>query len=279
VNTKAPDDGLSRPHAARMYDYFLGGKTNYTADRRAAERAAAEWPSMPVTARANRAYMHRAAHELAHHGFRQFLDIGTGIPTRPNLHDVVQSVAPEARVLYTDNDPIVLTHARALMQGTPEGRTDYIEADVTDPDNILKAPALAAALDLARPVAVSLHAVCHFLPDALDPHGIVARIMDALPSGSALSLSHGTADLAPARMAKLEATYNRSGVTVQSRSRDEVARFFDGLDLWEPGIVLAHRWRPDVQVPRHTGWPHSMPDQEDFADVDVSIYAGIGIKR
>jgi hypothetical protein len=257
-----------------MYDYFLGGKTNYTADRRAAERAAAEWPSMPVTARANRAYMHRAAHELAQHGFRQFLDIGTGIPTRPNLHDVVQSVAPDARVLYTDNDPIVLTHARALMQGTPEGRTGYIEADVTDPDSILTAPELAETLDLTQPVAVSLHAVCHFLPHSLDPHGIVAKIMAALPAGSALSLSHGTADLAPERMAKLEATYNSSGVTVQSRSKAEVTRFFDGLELWDPGVVLAHHWRPDVQV-----LPGGdAPADEEYADVDVSVYAGVGIK-
>jgi hypothetical protein len=257
-----------------MYDYFLGGKTHYTCDQQAAEHAAAIWPSMPITARANRDYMHRAAHELARLGFRQFLDIGTGIPTRPNLHDVVQSVAPEARVLYTDNDPIVLTHARALMQGTPEGRTAYIEADVTDPESILKAPELAETLDLTRPVALSLHAVCHFLPDALDPHGIVTRLMGALPSGSALSLSHGTADLAPERMAKLEATYNSSGVTVQSRSKAEVTRFFAGLDLLDPGIVLAHHWRPDVRVPaaqRH-------PAREEFDDVDVSIWAGVGLK-
>ncbi len=251
-----------------MYDYFLGGKTNYRVDREVAQRVAATWPSMPVTARANRAFMHRAVHELARQGFRQFLDIGTGIPTQPNLHEVVQSVAPEARVLYTDNDPIVLTHARALMQGTPEGRTAYIAADVTDPDSILNAPELAETLDLTRPVVLSLHAVCHFLTDAMDPHGIVARLVKALPSGSALSLSHGTADLAPERMAKLEATYTRSGVTVQSRSKADVTRFFDGLGLLDPGVVLAHHWRPDVRVMADEGRTRA---REEFDDVDVSV--------
>jgi hypothetical protein len=264
----------ARPHSARMYDYFLGGKSNYRTDQQAAEQAAVAWPSMPVAARANRAYMHRAAHELARQGFRQFLDIGTGIPTRPNLHNIVQAVAPEARVVYTDNDPIVLTHARALMQGTPEGRTAYLEADVTKPEAILESAELSETLDLTRPVAVSLHAVCHFLPDALDPHGIVARILQALPSGSALSLSHGTADLDPEGVARLVDAYRSSGVYLQARSKAEVARFFDELELVEPGIVLAHHWRPDVQVLSGRG-----PAREEFDDVDVSIWAGIALKR
>jgi S-adenosyl methyltransferase len=275
VSNPPPDSDLSRPHSARMYDYFLGGKSNYTVDQHAAEQAAAAWPSMPVAARANRAYMHRAAHELAQFGFRQFLDIGTGIPTRPNLHNIVQSVAPEARVVYTDNDPIVLTHARALMQGTPEGRTAYIEADITKPEVILESAELTETLDLTRPVAVSLHAVCHFLPDALDPHGIVARIMDALPSGSALSFSHGSPDLDPVGVAQLEAAYRKNGVPLQARSKAEVARFFQGLELVDPGIVLAHHWRPEVRV----ALPGQDPvPQEEFADVDVSIWAGVGLK-
>jgi S-adenosyl methyltransferase len=274
LNNPPSDMGLSRPHSARMYDYFLGGKTNYTADRDAADQAAAAWPSVPVAARANRAYMHRAAHHLARHGFRQFLDIGTGIPTRPNLHDVVQSVAPEARVVYTDNDPIVLTHARALMQGTPEGRTAYVEANITKPESVLKSRELTETLDLSQPVALSLHALCHFLPDDRDPYGIVRELLAALPSGSALSLTHITPDLDPEGIQQIVDSYCQSGVPVQARSKAEVARFFDGLELLDPGIVLAHHWRTEVQVMPMDG----MPVDRDVTDVDVSIWAGVGIK-
>jgi hypothetical protein len=257
-----------------MYDYFLGGKTNYTVDREAAQRAAGAWPSMPVAARANRAYMHRAVHELARAGFRQFLDIGTGIPTRPNLHDVVQHVAPDARVVYTDNDPIVLTHARALMQGSPAGRTAYVEADATDPEAILGSAEVAETLDLTQPVALSLHALCHFLPDDRDPYGLVARLLKALPAGSALSFSHATGDLDPVGVAKLVDSYRASGVPLQVRSKDEVARFFDGLRLLEPGVVHPHRWRPDVQVPA----VDEAPVEDGASDVDVSMWAGVALK-
>ncbi len=274
MSNPSSDMGMSRPHPARMYDYFMGGKTNYTADREAADQAAAAWPSVPVAARANRAYMHRAAHQLASQGFRQFLDVGTGIPTEPNLHNVVQSVAPEARVVYTDNDPIVLTHARALMQGTPEGRTAYVEADVTKPEAILESAELTETLDLTRPVALSLHALCHFLPDDRDPYGIVARLLDALPSGSALSITHITADLDPGGIGQIADSYRKSGIPAQARSRQEVARFFDGLELLDPGIALAHRWRPDVQVLPG----HDLPAPEEATDAEISIWAGVAVK-
>jgi hypothetical protein len=258
-----------------MYDYFLGGKTNYRADREAADQAAAAWPSVPVAARTNRAYMHRAVHELARRGFRQFLDIGTGIPTRPNLHDVAQAVAPEARVVYIDNDPIVLTHARALMQGTPEGRTAYIAADVHRPDEILSSRELTETLDLTQPVLLSLHGLCHFLPDDHDPFGIVGRLLDALPSGSALSISHITADLDPVGIAQIADSYTRSGLPAQPRSRDEVARFFDGLELLDPGIVLPHHWRPEVQV---LPGPRKPAESRPVTDAEISIWVGVGVK-
>jgi hypothetical protein len=257
-----------------MYDYFLGGKTNYSSDQEAARQAAAAWPSMPIAARANRAFMHRAVHELAHRGFRQFLDIGTGIPTRPNLHDVAQAVAPEARVVYTDNDPIVLTHARALMQGTPEGQTAYLQADFTDAEAIISSVEVAETLDLTQPVALSLHALCHFLPDDRDPYGIVTRLLKALPSGSALSFSHATGDLDPTGVGKLVDSYCRSGVPLRVRSKEEVAHFFDGLQLLEPGIVHPHLWRPDVRV-RATD---EAPVKEGASDADVSMWAGVALK-
>jgi hypothetical protein len=257
-----------------MYDYFLGGKTNYSADREAAEQAAAAWPSVPAAARVNRSYMHRAVHQLAEQGFRQFLDVGTGIPTRPNLHDVVQSVAPDARVVYTDNDPIVLTHARALMQGTREGRTAYVEADITKPAAILESAELTETLDLTQPVALSLHALCHFLPDDRDPYGIVSRLLDALPSSSALSITHITADLDPAGIQQIVDSYVKSGMPVQARSKAEVARFFDGLDLLDPGIALAHHWRPDVRVPAG----QDGPVDQGLTDAEISIWAGVAVK-
>jgi hypothetical protein len=257
-----------------MYDYFLGGKDNYPSDREAAEKAFAVLPCARTSARANRAYMHRSAHELARRGFRQFLDIGTGIPTRPNLHEIVQGVAPECRVVYVDNDPIVLAHAQALMAGTPEGRTAYVEADVTKPETILGAPELAATLDLSEPVALSLNAVFHFVPDEYGPHEILAELLAVLPSGSALSLSHLTADLDPDGITKAVASYRRSGVPAQARSRAEFERFFTGLDLLDPGVALAHRWHPEVTVPHGD---HATPGT-GVPDAEISMWVGVALK-
>ncbi|ATL88161.1 putative S-adenosyl-L-methionine-dependent methyltransferase [Streptomyces malaysiensis subsp. malaysiensis] len=257
-----------------MYDFYLGGKDNYEADREAAARVAASYPGIFVCARENRAFMHRATRVLARdHGIRQWLDIGTGIPTKPNLHEVAQSVAPDARIVYVDNDPIVLVHAQTLLNSSAEGRTDYIRADVNEPDTILRSPELSETLDLTRPVVLSLNALMHFVTDAQDAHGIVRRLMDALPSGSALALSHCTPDFDPETWQKVTDIYNQAGTPVQFRDKAAVTDFFAGLDLIEPGIVVGHRWRPATE--------DGGADREDGpapSDADVSLWAGVGIK-
>ncbi|WP_458090790.1 SAM-dependent methyltransferase [Streptomyces malaysiensis] len=263
-----------KAHSARMYDFYLGGKGNYEADREAAARVAASYPGIFVCARENRAFMHRATRVLARdHGIRQWLDIGTGIPTKPNLHEVAQSVAPDARIVYVDNDPIVLVHAQTLLNSSAEGRTDYIRADVNEPDTILRSPELSETLDLTRPVVLSLNALMHFVTDAQDAHGIVRRLMDALPSGSALALSHCTPDFDPETWQKVTDIYNQAGTPVQFRDKAAVTDFFAGLDLIEPGIVVGHRWRPATE--------DGGADREDGpapSDADVSLWAGVGIK-
>ncbi|MEX5709437.1 methyltransferase [Parafrankia soli] len=254
------------PHAARMYDYFLGGKDNFPADREAAEQTIAVFPNSRIVVRQNRTFMTRATRHLTGElGIRQFLDIGTGIPTSPNLHEVAQEIAPETRVVYTDNDPIVLAHARALLTSTPEGRTSYLHSDVRDIDHILGAQELKETLDLTRPVALSLIAVFHFLSDSDDPYGIIRRLVDALPSGSYVALTHLTADFDPAMLAVQE-TYLSRGVPMHLRDRAQVERFFDGLELLEPGLQVVHRWRPDGAVPA------------DLTDAAVSIYGGLAYK-
>jgi hypothetical protein len=257
-----------RPHSARMYDYYLGGKDNFLPDREAAAQALAEFPHGRTTAQQNRAFMHRAIRYLAREvGIRQFLDIGTGIPTSPNLHEVAQRIAPDARVVYADNDPIVLTHARALLTGTSAGRTAYLDADLRDVEAILASAELRDTIDLAEPVAVSLVAILHFFPDADDPYGIVRRLLDALPSGSQVVISHVTGDYAPETWTQLIETYRSRGIPAQARSHGEIARFFEGLDLVEPGIQVAHRWRPDNSVPA------------GLTDAEVSVYGGVGRKN
>ena len=265
----ARDIDTSRPHSARMYDYYLGGKDHFEVDQQAAEKVAEVFPAIFVTARENRAFMHRATRVLARdHGIRQWLDIGTGIPTEPNLHQVAQTVAPGARVVYADNDPLVLKYAERLMRSTAEGRTTYIQADFTDPEAILAAPELHEALDLTKPVALSLNALLHFVPDDQDPYGIVARLLDALPSGSALAISHCTPDFDPVTWQRLVDIYVAAGTPAQVRTREQVGRFFEGLDLLEPGIEVGHRWRPDR-------WESGA---EEPTDVEVSLWTGVGIK-
>ncbi|ABD10990.1 hypothetical protein ThrDRAFT_03004 [Frankia casuarinae] len=257
---------MDLPHTARMYDYYLGGKDNFPADREAAEQVIAAFPNARVTARENRAFMTRATRFLAGEvGIRQFLDIGTGIPTSPNLHEIAQGLAPDTRVVYVDNDPIVLTHARALLTSTPQGRTAYLDADLRDPDGIRAAPQLHSTLDLTRPIALSVVAIFHFIPDADDPYGIVRRLLDALPSGSYLVLTHGTGDYDPDAERAAEA-YRQKGMSVQPRSRSEVERFFDGLELVDPGVQVVHRWRADGSA------------VEELTDARVSIYGGVARK-
>ncbi|AXK34743.1 SAM-dependent methyltransferase [Streptomyces armeniacus] len=231
------------PHSARMYDYVLGGKDNYPPDWEAAEEALKVWPGLWTSMRVNRAVMRRMAHWLADEcGVRQFLDIGTGIPTSPNLHEVVQGVAPESRVVYVDNDPIVLVHARALMAGTEEGRTAYVEADMRDPEVLFAAPELRETLDLSRPVGVTVIAMLQFVEDAA---GLIERLTAPLPSGSYLAVTAATADLAQGSTALAE-VYNRRGVPMYLRSRGELeALFADRCELVEPGVVPMQHWRPE----------------------------------
>ncbi|WP_405591240.1 SAM-dependent methyltransferase [Streptomyces sp. NBC_01190] len=268
----ARDIDTSKPHSARMYDYYLGGKDHFDADKQAAERVATAYPGIFVCARENRAFMHRATRVLAReHGIRQWLDIGTGVPTEPNLHQVAQAIVPQARVVYADNDPLVLKYAETLMRSAPEGRTTYIEADANDPGTLLDAPELREVLDLTQPVALSLNALLHFITDSQDPYGLVGRLMDALPSGSALAISHCTPDFDPATWARVTQIYTSSGTPVRFRAKADVTRFFDGLDLLDPGVTVGHRWRPDAGAGAGSA-------AQEPTDAEVSLWAGVAVK-
>ncbi|MFF9126669.1 SAM-dependent methyltransferase [Streptomyces sp. NPDC014889] len=234
-------------HPARVYNVWLGGKDHYLVDQEAAELAAAANPKIVPAVRANRAFLGRAVRQLAGKaGIRQFLDIGTGIPSAGNTHEVAQRVDPGARVVYVDNDPIVLAHARALLVSTEEGATDCLEADLRDVDRILTAA--RETLDLSQPVGLMLVAVLQYVPDADDPHGIARRLLDALAPGSHIVLSHPAADIGAEEVAESMRVYNdraarHAGAT--PRSRAEVTRFFDGTDLLDPGVVQLPEWHPD----------------------------------
>jgi len=237
---------MTRPHPARRYDYWLGGKDNFQADRDAAEAIAAVFPHIRTAARENRAFMQRAVRFLAGEaGVRQFLDIGTGLPTADNVHDVAQRIAPESRIVYVDNDPLVLVHARALLTSSAEGATAYIDADARNPEKILADPALRSTLDLSQPVALLLVALLHFIDDSENPYGIVKQLVAALPPGSFLVLSHATFDPLDAEtIAAMNAVNKDIKPLFCPRSLAEVSRFFDGLELLDPGIVSVSDWRP-----------------------------------
>jgi SAM-dependent methyltransferase len=245
--SEAPDIDVTRPHTARMYDYFLGGKHHFAADRATAEIAAQGWGTVRVAVRENRKFLGRAVRYLVREaGIRQFLDIGTGLPTTNNVHEVAQAVAPESRVVYVDNDPLVLAHARALLAGTPAGRTAYIAADLREPETILADPVVRDTLDFTRPVALMLVAILHFITDADNPRALVSTLLDALPPGSYLVASHATAEHDPVAVHGLEQTYRAAGVTAQARDhRDFAGIAFTGLRLVEPGVVSVSEWRPD----------------------------------
>jgi hypothetical protein len=248
-----------------VYDFLLGGKDNFAADRAAAAEGLKANPNAATAPLQNRAFLGRVVRFLsAEAGIRQFLDIGTGLPTSSNVHEVAQAADPSARVVYVDNDPIVLTHARALLTSTPEGRTAYIDASLQDVDRILAAPELNDNLDLGKPVAVLLFAILHFLDDDDDPYGIVDRLMAALPSGSYLVVSHITADHDPESWARFAEIMRRQGITTRLRAHAEVARFFTGLELVDPGVVPILRWRPDHDEP--------------LTDAQVALYGGVGRK-
>ena len=265
---RAAEIDTSKPHSARMYDYFLGGKTHYEADTEAARRIEAAWPDVRPWTRANRSFMHRATHWLAAEaGIRQFLDIGTGIPTEPNLHQIAQRAAPGARVLYADNDPIVLAYAQALLLSSAEGRTAYMHAEITDPRAILAADELHATLDLSRPVALSLNAVLHFIANEQKPFDIVRQLVEPLAPGSYLVLSHGGLDPRTEISDAVTRLYRSSGIHVQGRTREEILPFFDGLELVEPGVVMPHRWRPENAQARAAA-----------EALDLWIFAGVARK-
>ncbi|MFD8153854.1 SAM-dependent methyltransferase [Streptomyces sp. NPDC059720] len=280
----------SKAHPARVYDVFLGGKDHYPADREAAAAALAANPRGYLDVRHNRDFLRRAVTALVgQDGIRQFLDIGTGLPTAQNVHQIAQRIAPESRVVYVDNDPVVLAHARALLTSGPEGRTDYVDADLRDPGRILEQA--ARTLDFDRPVALCLVAVLHFVADD-EAYPLVRELLDALPPGSRLVLSHLTEDLNPENIRAVQRTYTERGFTFVLRTRAEVERFFtdSGLSIAEPGVVPAHRWRPDgaAPVPEQPGESFlagldeiekvRYRDIADATDADINVYAGFGAK-
>jgi S-adenosyl methyltransferase len=242
------DFDTSVAHIARVYDYWLGGKDNFEADREAGEEALAAYPDLVSSVRANRSFLARGVRFLAAEaGVRQFLDIGTGIPSANNTHEVAQSVAPASRVVYVDNDPIVLAHARALLVGGPEGTTEYLDADLRETETILDHA--RGQLDFSQPVAVMLIAVLHLIGPEDHPYSIVSHLMDAVPPGSYLLLSHVASDIEPEKMAEMGKRLNRLLAQKGTyRSRAEVTDFFAGLDLVEPGVVPVQHWRQDSEI-------------------------------
>jgi hypothetical protein len=244
ADTPGPRTDTGTAHSARVYDWLLGGKDNYRADWEVGEKLP---EAAKDAARQNREFMHRTVGWVARTGVRQFLDIGTGIPTEPNLHQIVQRIVPTARVVYTDNDPIVLRHAQALLVSTPEGVTDYIQSDVREPLAILEHA--RRILDFEQPIALSLISLMPFVPDEQDPYGIVRTLVDALPSGSFLVFSHGSTDLLPELAATVSRQYAASGISLTMRSREDILRFFSGLDLVDPQLVPITEWFKDTPEP------------------------------
>ena len=240
------------PNPARIYDYFLGGKDNFPADREVADQIVAIAPVAREVVEDNREFLRRAVEVLTDAGIRQFIDLGSGLPTQGNVHEIAQAAAPESRVVYVDSDPMVVAHSRALLAGD---NTVAIQGDLRQPDKILGHPEVRELIDFDRPVALLLLAILHFVPDDEDPFGVVARYRDALPAGSHLAISHGTRDiperpdLSPEEMAEMgarvEQLYQLTTASLVTRTRAEVERFFDGLELLAPGVVEIQRWRPD----------------------------------
>ena len=279
----------TKAHPARVYDVFLGGKDHYPADLAAASAALSANPRGYLDVRHNRDFLRRAVNTLAEDGIRQFLDIGTGLPTAENVHQIAQRVIPDSRVVYVDNDPIVLAHARALLTSGPEGRTDYIDADFRNPAEILEQA--SKTLDFDEPVALCLVAILHFVEDE-EAYPIVRGLVEALPAGSRVVLSHLTEDLNPENIRAVQRAYTERGFSFVLRSRADVERFFteNSLALADPGVVPVHRWRADNAAP--------VPEQPDAAllesldpiervryadindvtDADINVYAGLGAK-
>ena len=267
-----PSDRIdtSVAHPARRYNYWLGGKDNFQADRESGDAISARFPTIRTSALENRRFLQRAVRHLTREaGIRQFLDIGTGIPTADNTHEVAQRLAPESRVVYVDNDPIVLAHARALLTSSPEGATAYIDADLRDPEKILRHPDLLRTIDLSQPVGLMLVAILHFVPDADDPYTVVRRLLAALPPGSYLAASHATHEYLPPDVAEEARAAARGGGphgVINLRTLDEVTGFFEGLELVEPGLCSVAEWRAE-------GEPQPRPSVQE-----VSMYGGVARK-
>ena len=261
----APKIDTTRAHTARIWNYWLGGKDNYPVDRQVGDQIRQLHPGIGDYARADRVFLGRAVRYLASEaGIRQFLDIGTGLPTADNTHQVAQAIAPDSRIVYVDNDPLVLVHARALLTSTPEGACDYIDADMRDPGRILAEA--ARTLDFTQPVAVTMLGVVIFLEDDQDPYGIVRRFMDSVPADSYLVLSHTITSPAMPDVDAAVAFWNEHGTPkLTQRTPEQVTRFFDGLDLLEPGVVSCSRWRPET-----TPWGEP---------AEVAMYGGVGKKQ
>ena len=234
---------LETPNAARVYDYYLGGSHNFEADRAMARRAVELWPELPKIMRANRAFLRRSVHYLAGQGFTRFLDIGSGIPTVGPVHEIAREVQPEARVVYVDRDPVAVAHSLAMLSHDPLSRV--VQADLTDPEELLAHPDVAALLDGGAPVALLLVAVLHFVADESGPHGLVARLRDALPPGSALVLCHACREGRPDQVGPHQDIYARTRTPLTMRGHEEIAAFFDGFELVDPGVVYLTQWRPD----------------------------------
>ncbi|WP_205752242.1 SAM-dependent methyltransferase [Cryptosporangium phraense] len=251
-----------RPSAARVYDYYLGGSHNFAVDRAMAEQAIRILPELPANMRANRAFLRRAVRFMIANGVRQFLDLGSGIPTVGNVHEVALSESADARVVYVDNDPVAVAHSQSILEQVPEAT--IVRADVTDPDAVLAAA--HPKLDFDQPIGVLMVALLHFVPD--DPRGLIARYRDAVVPGSYLAISHGTADQQGDRGSKMEALYSRSANPLVSRDRATIEGFFAGFELLEPGVVFVPRWRPDPG-----SRPATAPPER------TATYAGVGRVR
>jgi O-methyltransferase involved in polyketide biosynthesis len=248
-------------HTARTWNYWLGGKDNFAADREVGEQILQFLPNMRTTARADRAFLGRAVRYLAGEaGIRQFLDVGTGLPTADNTHQVAQSVAPQSRIVYVDNDPLVLVHARALLTSAPEGVTDYVEADLHEPDKILREA--ARTLDFTQPVALTLLGVLNFIIDDDEAQTVVDRLLDAVPPGSYLVIAHASNEVNPAEAQAARQFWNEHATPpITFRSAQQITRFFDRVELLDPGVVSCSRWRPEAS---------------DLATPEVDLFGGVG---
>ncbi|MEU9975350.1 SAM-dependent methyltransferase [Streptomyces sp. NPDC051014] len=259
--TRPVEIDTSKPHPARIYDYLLGGKDNYEVDRQAGDQLAAVAPEVWISVRANRGFLQRAVRHVIDSGVRQILDVGTGLPTSPNVHEIAQEAEADVRVAYVDNDPIVKAHADALLNRA--GTTSIVLADLRDPKSVVEHPEVRRIIDFDQPVALFLVAILHFIRDAEEPERIVATLRDALPAGSFLVLSHATDDFAERSAA--QAIYNNATASMNLRPRARVEQFFEGFELVEPGLVQVPFWRPESTPPE--------------GSAQIGFYGAVGVKK